>query len=79
MPITSSAKKALRQAKRRTAVNQLIKSRTKTAMDAFKKNLSAETLSMAFSRIDRAAKRGIMHRNKAARLKSQLANKAKSK
>ena len=48
-------------------------------MDAFKKTLSAETLSMAFSRIDRAAKRGIMHRNKAARLKSQLAKKAKSK
>ena len=79
MPITSSAKKALRQAKRRTVVNQLVKSRTKTAIDAFKKGLSTETLSSAFSRIDRAAKRGIMHRNKAARLKSQLAKKLKSK
>jgi small subunit ribosomal protein S20 len=73
MPITSSALKALRQAKKRTEHNRTVKSRAKSAMDAAKKTPSTNTLAGAFSAIDRAVKNHIFHKNKAARLKSQLA------
>ncbi len=72
MPITSSALKALRQAKKRTILRRPIKARAKSAMDAMKKSPTAENLKKAFSAVDRAVKKDIFHKNKAARLKSQL-------
>ena len=72
MPILKNAKKALRVAKRKAQVNQPLKSRAKTMMDAAKKQPSKETLSSAFSAIDRAVKSHIFHKKKAARLKSQI-------
>lgn len=41
-------------------------------MDLVKKLPSAENLAKAFSAIDTAVKRNIFHKNKAARLKSQM-------
>lgn len=72
MPITSSAIKALRQEKKRTLVNRRVKSRAKTLMDVMHRKPEAGSLSQAFSAIDRAVKRHIFHKNKGARLKSQL-------
>lgn len=72
MPITKSAIKALKQAKKRTENNRAIKSRAKTALDAMKATPSDANLAKAFSTIDRAVKNHIFHRNKAAHLKSQL-------
>jgi len=73
MPILKNAKKALRVSKRKAEMNQPIKSQVKTVMDSVKKKPSAQTLSNAFSAIDRAVKRNIFHKKKAARLKSQMA------
>lgn len=72
MPITSSAKKALRRSDRQRATNVQVRSRMKTAMDAFTQSPSAQTLSEAFSRIDRAVKNNLLHRNTAARRKARL-------
>lgn len=72
MPILKNAKKALRSSKRKAGVNARVKSRMKTAIDTVKANASAETVSQAFSRIDRAVKYNLLHKNKAGRLKSQL-------
>ncbi len=72
MPITKSALKALRQQKRRTASNKPIRTRVKTASDTYKASPTLATLSETFSALDRAAKKHIMHKNKAARLKSRL-------
>ena len=72
MPILQNAKKALRVSKRKAEIRRPIKSKVKTMIDAVKKNKSADDLSQAFSAIDRAAKRNIMHKKKAARLKSQI-------
>lgn len=72
MPITKSAIKALKQAKKRTENNRAIKSRAKTALDAMKATPSEANLAKAFSTIDRAVKNHIFHRNKAGHLKSQL-------
>jgi small subunit ribosomal protein S20 len=72
MPILANAQKALRQAKRRTLENRPVRSRVKTMVDAMKKTPSLEKLSQAFSAIDKAVKKHLIHKNKAARMKSQL-------
>jgi small subunit ribosomal protein S20 len=72
MPILKNAKKALRASERKTVYNTQLKSKLKTAVDAVKKSKSAEGLGAAFSKLDKAVKKNIMHRNKAARVKSQL-------
>lgn len=72
MPITSSAKKALRRDKRKTKINLKVKKVFKKAVADFKKKPTAKTLSTAFSRLDKAAKKKVIHKNKAARLKSRL-------
>ena len=73
MPVTKSAAKALRVSKRKTVVNQRVRSRAKTAIKQMFNSPSADKLSEAFSRIDKAAKLGIIHKNTAARRKSRLA------
>lgn len=74
MPITSSAKKALRRDRRRTQHNKVVRSKLKTITDKITKSKDASLLFEAHSTIDRAAKKNIIHKNKAARLKSQLAS-----
>lgn len=73
MPITKSAKKALRQEKRRGQENQKRRDSYKKAVRFFKENLSAKSLIRAYTEVDRAAKDHIIHPNKASHLKSQLA------
>jgi ribosomal protein S20 len=73
MPILKNAKKALRVSKRKAALRQPVKSKVKTVRDAMKKKPSVENLSSAFSAIDRAVKRNIFPKKRAARLKSQMA------
>jgi small subunit ribosomal protein S20 len=68
MPITKSAKKALRVQHRKTEVNRRRKAFLKSAV----KSVSLETLAKTFSAIDKAAKWGVIEKNKAARLKSRL-------
>lgn len=75
MPLLKNAKKALRSSQAKAVVNQRIKSRVKTAMDNVKSKPGAENLAAAFSALDRAAKRGIFHGNKVARLKRQLSRR----
>jgi small subunit ribosomal protein S20 len=79
MPVTKSAKRALKKDQRRKSENLKTKSAYKKAIAYFKKNLSAKNLSAAYAKIDRAAKKHIIHKNKAARLKSQLAKLLKEK
>ncbi len=72
MPILKNAQKALRASKRKAVVNRKVKSQVKTAVATFKSDPSMKTLSVAFSRVDKAAKHNIFHKNKAARMKSSL-------
>jgi len=78
MPILKSAKKALRVSKKKNIVNRKLKSRVKTAIDQANKDPNQKNLSLASSKIDRAVKKNLIHKNKAARVKSRLA-KLKSK
>jgi len=77
MPVTKSAKKALRRDRRRTIVNIRIKRRIKEALKKARKNPDKKTLAQVASVLDRGVKKGIIHKNKAARLKSRLTKLAK--
>lgn len=72
MPVTPSAKKALRNARAKHGRNTAVKTELKRAL----KTVSPAKLSAVVSLVDKAAKRQIIHANKAARLKSRLAKLA---
>lgn len=71
MPNIKSAKKKLRQDAKRTKQNMTYK---KTVSKTVKKmgKMKSSDLKKAFSTIDKAAKKGVIHKNKAARLKSRI-------
>lgn len=79
MPITTSAKKALRSAARKRAMNlrrkgavvDVVKEMKKLVL-AGKKEDARALFSKAAQAIDKAAKRGVMKPNAAARKKSRL-------
>jgi len=71
MPVIKSAIKKLRQDKKRTAVNKKIIQQLNSAIKGVKKSKKV-SISEAYSKIDKASKKGLIHSNKAARLKSQM-------
>ncbi|TSC59917.1 MAG: 30S ribosomal protein S20 [Parcubacteria group bacterium LiPW_15] len=80
MPITKSAKKALRQSVTRRERNTTRKEAYKKGVKFFRKLVSEkksgeaqESLKTAFKALDKAAKTGVIKKNKASRLKSRLA------
>ena len=73
MAITKSAKKAHRASLRKRIFNVRRKRVLTTAVKTAQKTGNAETLSKAYQAIDKAAKRGLIKTNTAARKKSRLA------
>lgn len=73
MPVTKSAKRALRGSTKKSVVNKIIVSRMDAAIRSAKKLKTKELVVKATSLVDRAAKKSVIHRNKASRLKSQIA------
>jgi ribosomal protein S20 len=78
MPIIKSAKKRVKVAKKATIRNSKTKRSLKTALKAFVAKPEGKTHSVAQSNIDKAVKKGLMHKNKAARLKKQASATAKA-
>ena len=84
MPITSSAKKAIRVSARKKLVNdrrtRAMKDEVKKvekAVKAGKKEDAAKLMSVAFAAVDKAAKRGVIKKNTASRKKARLARLVK--
>lgn len=82
MPITRSAAKALRQSRRRREQNLARSKAYKEAAKKFKrliaenkKDEAAKFLPTLYKTLDKAAKTNVIHKNKAARLKSRLAKR----
>ncbi len=69
MPITKSAKKAIRVAARKRVFNLR---RMRAMKEAIKAVKDEATLSASYKAIDKAAKRGVIKPNTAARRKSRL-------
>ena len=83
MPITKSAKKAVRGSLRKKAFNdrqkramkEIIKKVEKTSK--IDKDEARKMLSVAFSTIDKTVKKGVIKKNNAARKKSRLSKLVK--
>ena len=80
MPVSKSAKKALRQNIRRRAINLRRKRKMKELIKKFeklilenKKEEAKKLLPSVYKAIDKAAKRGVIKKNTASRKKSRLA------
>ena len=79
MPIIKSAKKAVRGSLRKKAFNDRRKRTMKEIIKKFEKTAKADKkeagkmLSQAYQVIDKAAKKGVIKKNNAARKKSRLA------
>lgn len=85
MPIIKSAKKRVKVANKAAVRNSKTKRSLKGAIKAFGRALTAtdkkkavKALDKVQSELDKAGKKGVMHKNKVARKKSQAARSAKA-
>lgn len=84
MPLIKSAKKRVRISEHKHSINLLQRVGAKTAVRLASNAASSgsddagKLANVAVSRLDRAAAKGVIHKNKAARLKSRLAAKLKT-
>lgn len=82
MPNIKSAMKRAEISRKRAAKNAAARSTLKTAVKRFRESMNSgseeavkATFKRAVSLLDRAAQKGLIHKNAAARKKSQLAKK----
>lgn len=75
MPIIKSAKKKLRKDKKRTVRNALYVKAYQILLKKIKKGKGdiKKLVKEFYSKVDKAAKRKVIHKNKADRLKSKVA------
>ena len=77
MPNTASAKKHMRKSRAATVRNRAQRAALRTALKKAKQpDASAEDRARAVTLLDRSARKGLIHRNAAARQKSHLAKPA---
>jgi len=72
MPVTKTAKRALRGSYRKHLVNAKVARHLEIAISKAKKTKSIKDIALAVSKADRAVKKRFIHKNKASRIKSQL-------
>jgi len=72
MPVTKTAKRALRSSGRKQKVNSQVISSLEGSIRVAERTKTAGDISQAFSFADRASKRNIIHKNKAGHIKSSL-------
>ena len=75
MPNIKSAKKRVKVNATKAAANKARKSNLKTVLKNADVATDNETVKFAIKKVDQACAKGLMHKNKAARKKSQLAKK----
>ncbi|OGM29285.1 hypothetical protein A2801_02045 [Candidatus Woesebacteria bacterium RIFCSPHIGHO2_01_FULL_41_10] len=79
MPVTKTAKRALRVSTRKQKNNARIKSNLEAALRIAKSSRAKDSIKTAASLADRAVKTGLIKKNKASRIKSSLSHLSKAK
>lgn len=77
MPVIKSAIKKLRRDRKVTRANDLFRASLNHALKTASKQKTAKAVSAAVSLVDRAVKKNLMHKNRAARIKSSLSKLAR--
>jgi small subunit ribosomal protein S20 len=72
MPVTKTAKRALKASKRKAKVNSVLRTKMLAAIRVARRDKKKGDVIKAVSLTDRAAKTNLIHKNKAARIKSTL-------
>lgn len=72
MPVIKSAIKKMRQARKKTGVNRVVRDNLVDVIKKYKKSPTVKGLSGLFTVVDKAAKRKVIHVNKASRIKSRM-------
>ena len=75
MPNIKSAMKRVKVSRKKNLRNRMIKSGVKTAVKKYEAALTQEQLSNVASALDKAASKGVIHKNAANRKKARLARK----
>lgn len=78
MPVIKSAQKKLRADRNKEKANNLWRSLFKKALKTARKKPTPANISNAVKIIDKLAERNIIHKNKAARIKSSLSKLIKA-
>ncbi len=78
MPVIKSAIKKLRRDRKREKENDLFRKNLDKALRSARKQKTASKVKEAVSIVDKAVKKNLLHKNKAARIKSSLAKLSKS-
>jgi len=79
MPVIRSAKKKLRVDRKRESSNKKIKALVNISIKKAQRKPTPKSIQEAFSIIDKGVKKNIIHKNKAARIKSRLSKLIKRK
>jgi small subunit ribosomal protein S20 len=72
-------KKSIRQTAKRAASNRIVRTRLKSVIKELNAAPTKDKGSLVASTLDKAVKKGVIHRNKANRLKSAIAKKLAKK
>ncbi|MBS3873501.1 MAG: 30S ribosomal protein S20 [Firmicutes bacterium] len=72
MANTKSAIKRIKISAKRNLRNRMVKSSVRTAVRKFNDLTTVESLRAAISTLDKAVRKGVLHRNTASRKKSRL-------
>lgn len=72
MPVIKSAKKKLRQDKKRERTNKILRTAFRNAVKKAGKSKTSANIINAVKLTDKIAKKKLIHKNKAARIKSSL-------
>jgi small subunit ribosomal protein S20 len=85
VPASKGSNKAARMAERKRLRNRLVRRSVKTSTVKAKSSIAAgeesarHLATLAVTKIDKAVSKGVIHRNKGARLKSRLMKKLSKK
>jgi ribosomal protein S20 len=72
MPVTKTAKRALRSSTKKGLINLDIRKKLEIAIREAKKTKSPEKIKTAITLSDRAVKKHVIHKNKSSRIKKVL-------
>lgn len=75
MPITKGAIRKLKADKKKALVNLVVRKLAVKATALARKQPTEKNIQDLFKKLDRAVKKGVIHKNRAARLKSRLSRK----
>ncbi len=75
MPVTKTAKRALRSSEQKELVNKQILAKLDVAIRKARRDKKQKNVDMVFSLADRAAKKNVIHTKKADRIKARITNR----